>query len=255
MNPGYQTLTDREKETLRLLVCGYDAKSMARHLGLSVHTINERLRDARRKMAVSSSREAARQLRELEAGPQLCGDDRIGGDPVARAMQPQSAPATNAGATPRAIWAAGGIVMSLSLALLILAALPGTAPTPAGALGAPLSSKPANYAPANGAAAQWLALVDRAEWNESWDATGQSFKALNTSAKWAEVSEQVRRPLGKVLSRTFVSEEDIPAPPYGYQVVKFRTSFANRTNATETLSLTFEAGQWKVVGYIISEPD
>ncbi|MFM9934835.1 MAG: LuxR C-terminal-related transcriptional regulator, partial [Novosphingobium sp.] len=37
MNQGYQALTDREKETLRLLVEGYDAKSMAQHLGLSVH--------------------------------------------------------------------------------------------------------------------------------------------------------------------------------------------------------------------------
>ena len=56
MTAGFQSLTEKEKETLRLLVSGYDAKSMARHLGLSVHTINERLRDARRKMAVSSSR-------------------------------------------------------------------------------------------------------------------------------------------------------------------------------------------------------
>ena len=40
-----QALTEKEKQTLRLLVIGYDAKSMARHLGLSIHTINERLRD------------------------------------------------------------------------------------------------------------------------------------------------------------------------------------------------------------------
>ena len=56
MTEGYQSLTEKEKQTLRLVVQGYDAKSMARHLGLSVHTINERLRYARRKMAVSSSR-------------------------------------------------------------------------------------------------------------------------------------------------------------------------------------------------------
>ena len=53
-------LTEKEKQTLRLMVRGHDAKSIARSLGLSVHTINERLRDARRKLAVSSSREAAR---------------------------------------------------------------------------------------------------------------------------------------------------------------------------------------------------
>ena len=60
MDGNYPTLTEKEKQTLRQLVSGHDAKSMARELGLSVHTVNERLRDARRKMAVSSSREAAR---------------------------------------------------------------------------------------------------------------------------------------------------------------------------------------------------
>ena len=55
---GFGALTEKEKQTLRLIVRGHDAKSTARNLGLSVYTINERLRDARRKMAVSSSREA-----------------------------------------------------------------------------------------------------------------------------------------------------------------------------------------------------
>ena len=46
MSAGYQTLSEKEKQTLRLIVRGYDAKSLARHLGLSIHTVNERLRDA-----------------------------------------------------------------------------------------------------------------------------------------------------------------------------------------------------------------
>jgi DNA-binding CsgD family transcriptional regulator len=72
-------LTEREKETLRLLLQGYDAKSIARRLDLSVHTINERLRDARRKLALSSSREAARLLTEAErATPQPVGDEILG---------------------------------------------------------------------------------------------------------------------------------------------------------------------------------
>ena len=33
-------LTEKEKQTLRLIVRGHDAKSVARSLGLSVHTIN-----------------------------------------------------------------------------------------------------------------------------------------------------------------------------------------------------------------------
>ncbi len=60
-------LSDREKAALRLLSAGHDAKSAATVLGISVHTLNDRLRDARRKLGVSSSRAAARILSEAEA--------------------------------------------------------------------------------------------------------------------------------------------------------------------------------------------
>ena len=94
MTAGIHTLTEKEKETLRLLVSGYDAKSMARHLGLSVHTINERLRDARRKMAVSSSREAARQLREIEhRTPQILADKALGEAAALPDVEDQTTPA------------------------------------------------------------------------------------------------------------------------------------------------------------------
>lgn len=56
------SLTDKAMATLRLILQGHDAKSMASELGLSVHTINERLRKARRKLQVTSSKEAARLL-------------------------------------------------------------------------------------------------------------------------------------------------------------------------------------------------
>jgi DNA-binding CsgD family transcriptional regulator len=66
MSVDVGTLTDREKAVLRLLTKGFDAKSAARELGLSVHTVNERLRSTRRKLHVTSSREAARLLSERE---------------------------------------------------------------------------------------------------------------------------------------------------------------------------------------------
>ena len=62
MKGGVESLSDRERETLRLLGRGRDTKSIASALDLSVHTVNERLRDVRRKLGVSSSREAARLL-------------------------------------------------------------------------------------------------------------------------------------------------------------------------------------------------
>lgn len=55
-------LSDREMEVLRLLVAGHTVKTIAVRLGRSETSINERLRSARRKTGVGSSRELARLL-------------------------------------------------------------------------------------------------------------------------------------------------------------------------------------------------
>ena len=55
-------LTERELEVLQLLAAGHTAKTIAYRLGRSEASINERLRDARRKTGVGSSRELARML-------------------------------------------------------------------------------------------------------------------------------------------------------------------------------------------------
>jgi hypothetical protein len=54
-----------------------------------------------------------------------------------------------------------------------------------------------------------------------------------------------------MVSRTFVSQEDVPAPPAGYQMAKFRTRFANKSEAIETVTLNRESGGWHVVGVTI----
>jgi DNA-binding CsgD family transcriptional regulator len=53
-------LNDKELEVLRLLAAGHTVKSIAVSLDRSEASINERLRDARRKTGVGSSRELAR---------------------------------------------------------------------------------------------------------------------------------------------------------------------------------------------------
>jgi TonB family protein len=80
MVSGLDRLTEREREALRLLARGHDAKSIAADLDLSVHTINERLREVRRKLGVSSSREAARLLLTHESGDaaKFSADKEIG---------------------------------------------------------------------------------------------------------------------------------------------------------------------------------
>jgi DNA-binding CsgD family transcriptional regulator len=78
MDDRLTTLTGRERAALRLLAVGHDAKSIAAALDISVHAVNERLRKARQKLGVSSSREAARRLIAAEGAPNLLVDERIG---------------------------------------------------------------------------------------------------------------------------------------------------------------------------------
>ena len=244
MAPRLQSLTEKEKQTLRLLVTGYDAKSMARHLGLSIHTINERLRDARRKMSVSSSREAARQLRDAESGtPNLLADKRLGDAPAPLGVGHIDPSKPDSTAPRRWVWAIGGSVMlSFVFAVFALSSGPVAMPITATAGVAVTESE------ASQAARQWLELGDAGRWDDGYRATAASFQALNTSAKWTEVSQSVRVPLGTLKSRVLLSEESVPTPPHGYQLVKFRSSFANKPEATETVSLVREAGGWKVAG-------
>ncbi|QXQ05230.1 DUF4019 domain-containing protein [Sphingosinicellaceae bacterium] len=246
-------LTEKEKQTLRLIVRGHDAKSVARSLNLSVHTINERLRDARRKMAVSSSREAARLLLAAETGagssdPDLSGDTEIGADAPRPAVDREGAPIKGVGRVDRRI-IAGACLMMLALGLFALVALPEVATT------SPPSVQTAASATVNpevvDAARKWLVLVDQGLWDASYRGTSPAFRKLNTLKVWATTSEQVRVPLGAVILRTFVSQENLPAPPAGYEVVKFRTSFANKADALETVSLDRAGGNWRIVGVTI----
>lgn len=247
---GLDALTEKEKQTLRLIVRGHDAKSVARSLSLSVHTINERLRDARRKLAVASSREAARLLFEAEGAalptPDPIGDSRIGEAETPARRDVTAAPTV--GAVParrRRLILSGVALMTLALALFALLALPQTTPAPA----APGAEAP--DARVVEAARQWLTLVDQGRWDDSYRATGAAFRRLNTAAVWAAASERVRTPLGPMLSRTFVSQENLPAPPSAYEVVKFRTRFANKAEAIETVTLDRENGEWHVVGVTV----
>ena len=247
MTQRYQALTEKEKETLRLLVNGYDAKSMARHLGLSVHTINERLRNARRKMVVSSSREAARLLHEVEGRiPELLGDKDLGDAATTVGMEQLRHQIGSSGKVRRADWVIGGVVMSLTLALFTFASLSGGGHTAA----IPPTVSAAETAAVD-AARRWLALVDARDWDASWQATGKAFKSLNTNARWAEVSKQASAPLGTMLSRELTTINFAPAPPHGYWIVKFRTSYTNKADVVETVSLVSEDGSWKVVGIML----
>lgn len=137
--------------------------------------------------------------------------------------------------------------MSLALGLLAIVALPQVATTPEGGA----ASVNARTADTEAAARRFLTLIDQRKWNESYALTTASFQKMNTSKVWADVSEQARPPLGALVSRTMISQEDVPTPPHGHLVVKFRTDFANKANAIEKVSLERAGNDWRVAGVTI----
>lgn len=91
-----EALSDRELEVLRLLTAGHTVKSIAVRLGRSEASINERLRDARRKTGAGSSRELARRLdaqkiwdRKIDLSAQHSATDEAAQAPILRRPTPK----------------------------------------------------------------------------------------------------------------------------------------------------------------------
>ncbi|MEM1053471.1 MAG: DUF4019 domain-containing protein [Pseudomonadota bacterium] len=245
-----ELLTEKEKETLRLFVRGHNAKTAARELALSVHTINERLRAARRKLNVTSSREAARLLLESESQtPKNSGDEQIGD---ARQEAWPDTHFTKPESPSSALWI-GGVLTMLTFvtlsALLLSSGSPAQSTRSIGDPATPIETAQLNTLEAS--SHSWLTYVDAGNWAASFEATGRSFQQLNTVEGWAEASRQARVPLGAVIERETLTAEFVAAPPMGYAIVRFRTRFQNRSEARENVTLEQENGAWKVVGYVI----
>ena len=94
-------------------------------------------------------------------------------------------------------------------------------------------------------------LVDARNWSASYAATTQFFRQVNTESHWAEASQSVYPPLGMLRSRALAGADFVPAPPNGAWIVKFRSSFADRANAIETVALVRENGGYKITGIFV----
>jgi DNA-binding CsgD family transcriptional regulator len=259
MNEGLPALSEREKETLRLLLGGHDIKSIAAGLGLSVHTVNERLREARRKLGASSSRQAARILAEVEQGGHKFSADKESGVAGATVRTANNEPSyRNPGRGNSIAWLGGGmLIMSLIIAAAVIStvlqagdkSLP-LAPTRiASTVVSPSASESA------GSAREWLALLDGQHWDESWKAAGALFRSHISPALWASKVQPVRQPLGPVSSRALqnvTKATSLPGLPDGqYEILQFATRFAHKPDAIETVTLAHDSSGWKVDGYFI----
>ena len=107
------------------------------------------------------------------------------------------------------------------------------------------------------AAREWLLLADRLDAGATWKAAGARFQKALTVNRWTEGLARDRAPRGAVVQRgltaTTFGTTLAGVPESGnYAVVKFRTSFAQRTEGEEHVTLELGADEiWRVIGYVI----
>jgi len=104
-------------------------------------------------------------------------------------------------------------------------------------------------------AEEWLALVDAKEYRKSWQEAAPIFKESVNENKWEEMVASVRGPLGAMESRVLLGAQftnSLPGAPAGeYVVIQFKTDFANKPGAIETITPMKAGDSWLVSGYFI----
>lgn len=242
-----EQLTEKEKETLRLIVRGHDAKSAASELNLSVHTINERLRSARRKLDVTSSREAARKLLEAEGGdPENLVSREIG-----EAEKPESGQGESQHGRNYAPWIGGSFVMSLLAAIAVFAFAGTDTGTITASQEAPSSAVAQADAERERVAREWLAHTDAGDLETSFATTASAFRSAVDRATFQSATAAVRSPLGKVIGRRAIQFTTVNEGGKTYEIALFRTDFEHRKGVIERVAMEREGGQLKVGGYFI----
>jgi len=105
-------------------------------------------------------------------------------------------------------------------------------------------------------AQKWLGMIDDGKYAESWKDAAELFRDAVTQEQWEQSLQVVRKPLGRLLSRTVKSKSyktSLPGAPDGeYVVIEFSTSFERKKSAVETVTPMRERdGKWRVSGYYI----
>lgn len=256
MVEGYETLTEKEKQTLRLMVRGHDAKSMANALALSVHTVNDRLRAARRKLGVTSSREAARRLHDHEgAAPQNPAYKELGAAADQFSDERESGPRDLRDGLERNLLV-GVVIMIVCIAAVVLA-LQGEAPStpPAATTEQPAHSASRAVDPAmqerleaaDRAARAFIGIVDA----EDFAFDTASLETGNRDfAAWNGLIER-RRDHGRTIERETQRIDMIERDGLDRWIVRYRTDFENFRGAYEKITLGHEGGTFVAVEYAV----
>lgn len=109
---------------------------------------------------------------------------------------------------------------------------------------------------ATAATQEWLDLLDKQNYANSWDKSSNLMKSAISKDEWALIMDRTRKPLGTVKSREILDKRTAKNPqglPEGdYMVMFYKTVFSHKDMAYELVTLYLENGQWRVVTYQVN---
>ena len=102
----------------------------------------------------------------------------------------------------------------------------------------------------------WLDVVDKGNYQASWEQASNTLKLTLPQAEWIKLMNKMRKPLGSVVSRNIAdvrTSTNPPGAPAGdYVILVYTSSFSNKEKAQELLILSqgFDH-QWKPMSYYV----
>ena len=261
MSEDIDALTDKEKEALRLILAGHDAKSSARELDISVHTLNDRLRSARRKLGVTTSKEAARVLAAAEedaptSAPKSLAHKGLGVTQTQENQEIQpAADRSGSGLFPLTGRQKGFLIMSVSIALaaaVLVAVTPSTPTTNASSSDA--VSKPARPSASELKARRFVGMIDAGLFDESYEEAGQALRDQYAPGKW-RFGLTLRMTKGKLerrdLARVTETDEYSAIGQGRFEIIEFNSLFEYNNRQIERVVMKRAGDGWEVVDYEI----
>ena len=106
---------------------------------------------------------------------------------------------------------------------------------------------------ARAAAEKWLAILDAGDYGKAWDQAAKAFRDRVKREQWVESLPKTRGALGAVKSRSVEVASFKPSlagmPDGDYVTVRFSTNFEKKNDAQELVTLVYEEGAWRPLGY------
>lgn len=268
-------LSEKEREALRLLLAGHDAKSSARKLGVSHFAIHDRLRRARLKLGTTGSRQAALLLSEAEqATPDSIVHEPFGDEAMAAVPEDRSSADMKRPGSSWSPWRSKGVII-MTVSILIVAAaiaingsgdapgkMAGPAETQTPASGAVMAgpaqttaiARPAEdvataQARSATAAREFMILVDAGEAAASYEAAAPTFRDAHGFDLWT-LGVAMHASDGGARRRTLVNVErdGNPFNPVheALEILTFDTIMLDGERKSERIVMALIDGRWQV---------